>query len=294
MLCNLCPRKCNIDRSKALGFCGESEIMRIARIAPHFFEEPVISGTRGSGTVFFSGCSMGCIFCQNRDISRRGGIGSPISADELYEKMLELADMGVHNINLVTATHFLNQLIPVLQKAKAKNELKIPFVYNSSGYENVDTLKRLDGLIDIYLPDLKYFSDELAIKYSSAPNYRETATKAISEMIRQRGTYHYNENDPSLLQSGVVVRHLVLPSHRKDSIDILNELARTVDPNNILLSLMSQYTPDFALDTSYKNLHRKVTSFEYNSVCDVALTLGFDGFMQNKNSAVSDYTPNFK
>lgn len=294
MLCNLCPRKCNIDRSKALGFCGESEVMRIARIAPHFFEEPVISGTRGSGTVFFSGCSMGCIFCQNRDISRRGGIGSPISADELYEKMLELADMGVHNINLVTATHFLNQLIPVLQKAKAKNELKIPFVYNSSGYENVDTLKRLDGLIDIYLPDLKYFSEELAIKYSSAPNYRETATKAISEMIRQRGTYRYNENDPSLLQSGVVVRHLVLPSHRKDSIDVLNELARTVDPNNILLSLMSQYTPDFALDTSYKNLHRKVTSFEYNSVCDVALTLGFDGFMQDKNSAISDYTPDFK
>ncbi len=294
MLCNLCPRKCNIDRSSALGFCGEGETMRVARIAPHFFEEPPISATNGSGTIFFSGCSMGCIFCQNRDISRRGGAGSPISADELYEKMLELADMGVHNINLVTATHFLNQLIPVLQKAKAKNELKIPFVYNSSGYENVDTLKRLDGLIDIYLPDLKYFSDELAKKYSAAPNYRETACKAIKEMLRQRGIYRYNENDPSLLQSGVVVRHLVLPSHRKDSIDVLNELAKAVAPADILLSLMSQYTPDFALDTPYKNLHRRVTSFEYNSVCDIALSLGFDGFMQDKNSALSDYTPDFK
>ena len=293
MICDLCPRKCNVDREKRMGFCGEGEIMRVARIAPHAFEEPVISGTHGSGTVFFCGCSLGCIFCQNRDISRRGGVGSPISADELYEKMLELANSGVHNINLVTATHFLEQLIPVLQKAKAKNELKIPFVYNSSGYESTESLKRLDGLIDIYLPDLKYCSEELAIKYSSAPNYKDTALKAISEMYRQRGKYRYSRSG-DLLESGVIVRHLVLPSHRKDSIDVLRELAKSIPPSDILLSLMSQYTPEFALDTPYKNLHRRVTSFEYSSVCDVAIALGFDGFIQEKSSAVSDYTPNFK
>ena len=294
MLCNICPRKCNTDRACGeLGYCGEGNFLRISRIAPHAFEEPVISGTLGSGTVFFSGCSLGCVFCQNRDISRHGGKGKIMSCDELYDAILELQDNGVHNINLVTPTHFSHLLVPLLQKAKSSGELKIPVVYNSSGYERVETLKSFDGLVDIYLPDLKYYSDELALRYSNAPEYKNIALNAIGEMYRQRGRYRCSPSG-DLLLSGVVVRHLVLPSHRKDSIDLLHTLAERIPPSDILLSLMSQYTPDFALDTPYKNLHRRVTSFEYSSVCDVAIALGFDGFMQEKSSAVSDYTPNFK
>ena len=295
MLCNACPRKCNIDRSHAKqGFCTQSDEIRVARIAPHFFEEPPISGTRGSGTVFFCGCSLRCVFCQNRDISRKDGYGKVISESELYEKILELQDNGVHNINLVTPTHFTQMLIPLLEKLKSTNDLNIPIVYNSSGYESVDTIKALDGLVDIYMPDFKYFSEDLAARYSSAPDYREAATSALSEMLAQRGRYRYLDNEPDILASGVIVRHLVLPSHREDSKNVLRHLASMLDPSDILLSLMSQYTPDFALDTPYKNLHRRVTSFEYSSVCDLATELGFDGFMQAKSSAVADFTPDFK
>lgn len=295
MPCNICPRKCNIDRENGEhGFCGESNTFRVARIAPHRFEEPPISGTRGSGTVFFSGCSLRCVFCQNRDISRQGGVGVEISEKELYGKILELQDSGVHNINLVTPTHFARQLVPMLERLRASGDLKIPVVYNSSGYESPETLKSLNGLVDIYMPDFKYYSNELAARYSSAPDYRETAAAAIVEMLRQRGKYRYFDDEPSILASGVIVRHLVLPSHRADSIEVLRFLSSLVDPHDILLSLMSQYTPDFAKDTRYKNLHRRITSFEYSSVCDVAEALGFDGYVQSKNSAVADYTPSFK
>ena len=294
MLCSICPRKCNIDRTKGRGFCGESDRIRVARIAPHHFEEPPISGTRGSGTVFFSGCSLRCVFCQNRDISRRDGFGIEMSDSELYEKILELQDSGVHNLNLVTPTHFLNRIVPLLERLKSSSDLKIPVVYNSSGYETVESIKRLDGLVDVYMPDFKYFSNELAKKYSSAPDYREVAAAAITEMIRQRGRYRYSSDEPDILSSGVIVRHLVLPSHREDSKNVLRHLATIVEPSQILISLMSQYTPDFAMDTPYKNLHRRVTSFEYSSVCDLATELGFEGFMQSKSSAVPDYTPDFK
>ncbi len=294
MICNACPRKCNIDRAEARGFCGEGNLIRVARIAPHCFEEPPISGTRGSGTVFFSGCSLSCVFCQNRDISRLNGIGIEMKDSELYEKILKLQDSGVHNLNLVTPTHFLNRLAPLLERLKSSADLKIPIVYNSSGYETVDSIKRLDGLVDIYMPDFKYFSNELAKKYSSAPDYREVATAAITEMIRQRGKYKYLENEPDILASGVIIRHLVLPSHREDSKNVLRHLATISEPSAILISLMSQYTPDFAMDTPYKNLHRRVTSFEYSSVCDLATELGFEGFMQSKGSAVADFTPDFK
>ena len=295
MLCNACPRKCNIDRSLAKrGFCGESNDIRVARIAPHFFEEPPISGSRGSGTVFFCGCSLRCVFCQNRDISRHGGHGNTISEKELYEKILDLQQLGVHNLNLVTPTHFAIQLIPLLERLKSTGDLTIPVVYNSSGYESVDTLKALDGLVDIYMPDFKYFSEELAMRYSSAPDYKEVATSALKEMLSQRGKYRYLDSEPDILASGVIVRHLVLPSHREDSKQVLSHLASILDPSDILISLMSQYTPDFAKDTPYKNLHRKVTSFEYSSVCDHATNLGFDGFMQAKSSAVADFTPDFK
>lgn len=294
MICNICPRKCNIDRSSDLrGFCGEGESLRVARIAPHHFEEPPISGTRGSGTVFFSGCSLRCVFCQNKAISREGGLGKEMSADELYERILELQESGVHNINLVTPTHFIGALLPLLKRLRTSGELHIPIVYNSSGYERVESLKALEGLIDIYMPDFKYASSELAARYSAAPDYPEVAEAAIREMLAQRGRYKYSDDEPNLLKSGVLVRHLVLPSHRADSIELLHRLRAIAEPEDILISLMSQYTPDFALDTPYKNLHRRLTSFEYSTVCTEADALGFVGFEQQRESSSASYTPDF-
>ena len=291
--CNICPRKCNIDRLQNKGFCGEGQTMRISRIAPHFYEEPPISHKNGSGTVFFAGCNLRCVFCQNKDISQGERIGREYSQSELIEALVALQESGVHNINLVTPTHFVTQIVSVLEEMKKRELLSVPVVYNSSGYESVDTIKRLDGLVDIYMPDLKYFSPELSQKYSSAPDYFEVASKAIVQMLRQRGRYKYSENNPELLSSGVIIRHLVLPSHRKDSIDALTHIAKLIPTSDVLISLMSQYTPDFALDTPYTELHRRITSFEYNSVCNAATDLGFDGFMQARSSASSSYTPKF-
>ncbi len=292
--CNLCPRECDASRDgNNIGICGEKNEIRVSRIAPHHFEEPPISGTNGSGTVFFSGCSLHCVYCQNRDISRVGGKGHTITADALYREILTLAESGVHNINLVTAAHFVHLLVPVLERLRASGDLKIPVVYNSSGYEKLETVKRLDGLVDIYLPDFKYASSELAAKYSHAPDYPSVAETAIREMYRQVGKYMYDQSTPALLANGLVVRHLVLPSHRADSIAVLRRLCEILPTDGFLLSLMSQYTPDFALDTPYKNLHRRVTTFEYMSVADEALRLGLNGFMQSKASASSDFTPNF-
>ena len=291
--CNICPRKCNIDRSQSVGFCREGDIMRVSRIAPHFYEEPPISYQNGSGTVFFAGCNLRCVFCQNKNISQGERIGKEYSQGELIDAIVKLQESGVHNINLVTPTHFALQIAKMLEEMKKRSLLYVPVVYNSSGYESIETLKMLDGLVDIYMPDLKYFSSELSAKYSAAPDYFEVASKAIVEMLRQRGKYQYSKADSNLLSSGVIVRHLVLPSHRKDSIAALTHLAALVDPSDVLISLMSQYTPDFALDTPYTELHRRITSFEYNSVCDAALKLGFDGSMQARSSASAAYTPEF-
>lgn len=293
--CFSCPRRCGADRALGhTGFCQESDTLRVARIAPHHFEEPPISGTRGSGTVFFSGCPLRCVFCQNRDISRRGGKGREISDSELEQEILSLQDAGVHNVNLVTATHFVHRVAPILRRMKESGQLRIPVVYNSSGYESTDTLRLLDGVVDIYLPDLKYFSSELSQKYSSAPDYFEVASAALLEMLRQTGKYEYCQNEPEILKKGLVVRHLVLPGCREDSIKVLEELSRLLQKEDILLSLMSQYTPEFALDTPYKNLHRRLTSFEYASVVKKAQELGFDGFIQSKESASAKFTPDFE
>ena len=293
-VCNLCPRLCGADREGGkYGYCGEPSTLRIARIAPHSFEEPVISGTRGSGTVFFSGCTLGCVFCQNKDISRCGGLGRTVSQDELYREIIALANSGVHNVNLVTPTHFLDELIPVLKRLRASGEFSVPIVYNTSGYERVETLKRLEGLIDVYLPDFKYFSPELSKKYSGAPDYPRVASEAILEMYRQVGKYEFSAFEPDILKSGLVVRHLVLPSHRDDSIKVIEHLATLLPREDFLISLMSQYTPDFALDTPYSNLHRRITSFEYSSVVERASELGLEGFTQKKSSASASYTPNF-
>jgi len=265
--------------------------MRVARADLHMFEEPPISATRGSGTVFFSGCSLRCVFCQNRAISRakEKDIGREVSVDELCDIFFSLKERGAHNINLVTPTHFADKIAEALLRVRA--ELSIPVVYNSSGYESVETLKMLRGLVDIYMPDFKYGSSECASLYSSAPDYVEVAVDAISEMLRQTGEPKFDSD--GLLLRGTLVRHLVLPSHRKDSMLALDKLAKAVPPDKILLSVMSQYTPEFALDCPYKNLHRRVTSFEYNSVVEYASRLGFSGFTQSRDSASSVYTPDF-
>lgn len=283
---------CGADREAGeYGFCGQGAQMRVARADLHMFEEPPISGSKGSGTVFFSGCSLRCVFCQNMAISRgkEKDIGREVSVSELCEIFFSLKEKGAHNINLVTPTHFADKIAKALLRVKP--ELSIPVVYNSSGYERVETLKMLEGLVDIYMPDFKYGASECAQRYSSAPDYVEVASLAISEMLRQTGEPKFDSD--GMLLRGTLVRHLVLPSHRKDSMLALERLAKILAPDKILLSVMSQYTPEFALDCPYKNLHRRVTSFEYDSIIEYAEKLGFSGFTQSRASASSVYTPDF-
>ena len=287
--CMLCPRKCGADRERGmLGACHTGADILVARAAPHHFEEPPISGTRGSGTVFFSGCSLGCIFCQNKEISR-GGTGKPLDEDALASLCLSLADTGVHNLNFVTGTHYTDRIARVLRRIKPR--LKIPVVWNSSGYESPDTLRLLEGLVDIYLPDYKYFSRELSANLSGAPDYREVTEAALVEMYRQVGAVRYDNN--GLLKRGLVVRHLVLPGCRKDTENVLKSLSELLPVPHILLSLMRQYTPEFAPRTAPKNLLRRLTSFEYEAALCLATDLGFQGFTQGKDAASTIFTPDF-
>lgn len=286
--CTLCPRQCGIDRTQGeVGVCGVSAEYRVARCAPHLWEEPPISGKNGSGTVFFSGCNLRCVFCQNREISREG-FGRAVTESELESMILELQEQGVHNINLVTPTHYTSSLAQTLEKLKPR--LHIPVVWNSSGYESVEALQLLDGLVDVYLPDFKYVSSELAKTYSSAPDYAERAENAIKEMYRQTGAYRERDG---LAVRGVIVRHLVLPGCRSDSMAVLRRIASILPPEHIRISVMRQYTPDFAMDCPHKNLHRRVTEFEYDSVLNEASRLGLSGFSQGKGAATKVYTPDF-
>ena len=290
MNCTLCPRKCNIDRDTRAGYCKSDRVFHVARIAPHMWEEPVLSGKRGAGTVFFSGCNLGCVYCQNKVISRNGLAGRAVSADTLLEMMLELAESGVHCIELVTPTHYADLLVPVLEKLRTKCTL--PTVWNSGGYESVDTLRHLDGLVDVYLPDFKYASRDLAKKYSNAEDYPERAAEAIAEMYRQTGAVRFDTD--SMIRRGVIVRHLVLPTCSRDSAEVLERLAKTVPVRDVRVSLMSQYTPEFAADCDFPELHRRVTSFEYNRVVKKAVELGFEGYFQERSSATDKYTPDFE
>ena len=287
--CLMCPRGCLVDRGAGeRGFCGATNEYVIGSADLHFYEEPCISGVRGSGAIFFSGCNLRCVFCQNRDISRTV-LGKKYSEDELISKMLELQERGAHNINLVTATPYSLFIAKTLEKAK--KDLKIPIVYNCGGYESIEALRALDGLIDIYLPDVKYFDDELAKSYSSAPNYATVAGEALLEMHRQVGKLALDEN--GIAKRGLIVRHLVLPTCREDSKAVLKFISEILPTNEVTLSLMRQYTPDFADESAPKNLKRRLTSFEYEDVLNYALSLGFDGFSQGKESAKTDFTPKF-
>ncbi len=290
--CFLCPRKCGADRISKTGYCGMPADVYIARAALHKFEEPVISGTNGSGTIFFCGCNLGCVYCQNSAISRRGNFEKTaarvVSVGELCDIMLRLRDEGAHNINLVTPTHYSDKIAQALEMVKPR--LGIPVIYNCGGYESVTALKRLCGLVDIYMPDFKYASGERAKKYSFAEDYPERAEEALKEMFDQCGAVLMGED--GLMKKGVLVRHLVLPGGRADSVAVLKRISEILPTNDILISIMRQYTPDFAPE-EMKELRRKITSFEYDYVLSEAERYGFSGFSQEKTAANASYTPDF-
>ncbi|MBS6159979.1 MAG: radical SAM protein [Firmicutes bacterium] len=286
--CHLCPRNCGVNRNISEGFCGCSSTLKAARAALHHWEEPCISGIRGSGAVFFSGCTLKCCFCQNYLISQ-GSFGKEITPKHLGEIFLSLQEQGAHNIDLITATQFLPLILPALDLVKHK--LHIPVVYNCGGYEKKETLALLKDYIDIYLPDLKYYSSVLSKRYSKAENYFEVASLAILSMIEQTGGLEYDQH--GILQKGVIIRHMVLPGCKDDSIQLLHWMKDTLPEGNYLLSLLSQYTP-FYKSCEYPEINRRITTYEYNKVLDTAIALELtDGFMQEKSSAKEEYTPPF-
>ena len=286
--CSDCPRRCQAPRSEIQsgGVCLSPLFPKISRAAPHFGEEPCISGTRGAGTVFFSGCNLRCVFCQNREISRQS-VGKMFSVPELRTLLLRLRDTGVHNIELVTPTHFTRILAEVLDGL----DLGIPVVWNSSAYESVETLRLLDGLVQVYLPDLKYMRADTAKRYSAAEDYPETAAAAILEMFRQRGAYRFDAD--GLLQSGVLIRHLILPGHSEESMDAIDFAADSFPENSVLFSLMSQYTPMPGLE-KYPELCRTVTEEENANLIHYMKTRHLlNGYWQELSSVGPECIPLF-
>lgn len=288
--CTLCPRKCLANRLNGhTGYCGQSAEITAARAALHFWEEPCISGQNGSGAVFFSGCSLKCIFCQNHNIAS-GKVGKVISIGRLSEIFLELQEKGANNINLVTATHYIPQVCIALTHAKTQG-LCIPVLYNTSGYEEVSSLRMLEGLVDIYLPDMKYYSPELSAKYSHAPDYFEKASMALAEMFRQVGR-PVLDSASGLMKRGIIVRHMILPGNTKDSKKILRYLHETYK-NDIYVSIMNQYTP-MPQAASIPELSRKVTAEEYERVLHFAEKIGIEeGFCQEGATASESFIPEF-
>ena len=281
--CTLCPRACGVDRTAGqLGYCKASDSLKIARAAAHYWEEPVISGSYGSGAVFFSGCTLGCAFCQNEAISHEN-FGKEIDPGRLREIIEQLIDDGCQNINLVTATHYLPSILPALYP-----KLPVPVVYNCGGYERVDTLKQLEGLVDIYLPDFKYSNNILAKKLSKAPKYKETASAAILEMYRQVGDYVIEDE---IMTRGMILRHLILPGQIDNSLGVLDWVADHFRPGQILFSLMSQYVPMGRAKTM-PGLDRPITETEYDAVLSYMELLGIeDGYTQDFQAATEEYIP---
>lgn len=289
--CKLCPRKCNSLRGQGKkGFCGETDKVRIARAALHFWEEPCISGENGSGTVFFTGCTLRCVYCQNHTISG-GDVGKEISVERLAEIFLELQRQGANNINLVTPTHFVPQIVEALRISR-KQGMHLPIVYNTSGYENLETLELLEGYVDIYLPDFKYLDSEHAKKYSMAEDYPEVVQAAIAEMVRQTGEPIFDEN--GIIQKGVIIRHLLLPGCLRDGRKIVEYLHKTYG-NKVYMSLMSQYTPLDSLDKKkYPELAKKVKAKAYDNLVDYAIELGVEqAFIQEGDVASESFIPPF-
>ena len=287
--CRLCPRMCGVDRTDGeKGFCGMDSRVMGARAALHMWEEPCISGTKGSGAVFFSGCTLRCVFCQNYEIAE-GICGKEITPERLEQIFLELQEQGAANINLVTATHFLPAVIPALQSARNQG-LRIPVIYNTGGYERPETVKMLDGLVDVWLPDFKYMDPELGAMYSHAKDYPQKAAAALAAMVEQTGPCIFDED--GYIQKGVIVRHLILPGHTKDSRRVLGYLHETYG-NKIYISVMNQYTP-LSQVAGLPPLNRKVTRREYQRVLDEALELGVEqGFFQEGETAEESFIPLF-
>lgn len=285
-ICNICPRNCNVDRTSQMGFCSVGDSIRVSKAMLHHWEEPCISGENGSGAIFFSGCNLRCCYCQNYKISTQT-FGKDITIEHLADIMISLQEQGANNINLVTPTHYTDKIIQTLDICKHK--INIPIVYNCGGYEKLDTLKELRNYVDIYLTDFKYYSSEMSKMYSKCKDYFKVTSKAILEMYHQQNELVYKDN---ILQKGLIIRHLVLPTGRHDSISILEWLSNNLDVSKFLLSLMSQYTPNENCK-NYPKIDRRTSTFEYNSVLDKAIELNFKGYMQDRRSAKSEYTPNF-
>lgn len=284
MICNQCPRRCNVDRENALGYCKAPNAYKLARASLHFWEEPCISGKSGSGAVFFSGCNLGCVFCQNYEISHKCK-GVEVSEERLIKIFEHLVDEGANNINLVNPTHYAVQLAHTLKKYKPP----VPVVYNTSGYDSVDTLKLLDGLVDIYLPDFKYIRNDKASRYSRAEDYPQFAMPALTEMKRQVGNDVFDEN--GIMKRGMIIRHLVLPGNTNSAIQALDYLAENF--GDTYISVMAQYVPCTDL-TEYKEINRKITKREYDKVVNHILELGLEKvFLQKLESATEDYIPDF-
>ena len=283
--CTLCPRECGADRTARPGYCGAGGQIRLARAMPHHWEEPCISGKRGSGTIFFSGCTLRCVFCQNRVISTEN-FGKEVSAERFRQICFELKAQGVHNINLVTPDAYAEQIVPILVESKA--ELALPIVLNCGGYLSPRQIELFAKVVDVWLPDFKYADAELAARLSGARDYPEVALAAICEMVRRAGKPVLDPD--GMLQRGVLVRHLVLPGHRKNSIAAIGRLAEAFDTDELLLSLMAQYTPNGAEDAP----NRRITTFEYESVLSALTEAGFEGYCQSPDSVGSEYTPSFR
>ncbi|MCY1714069.1 radical SAM protein [Caproiciproducens galactitolivorans] len=285
--CTLCPRNCGALRTEneGAGFCGMGSNPVVARAALHFWEEPCISGKRGSGTVFFTGCCLKCVFCQNYQISTKKEVGKIISVQELADIFDRLAEQGAHNINLVNPTHF----VPAILQALALRKTKLPVVYNSGGYESLETLKVLDGWIDIYLPDFKYADNALAQKYSGASNYVESAKACVLEMARQTGPAVFDRE--GMMTRGTIVRHLILPGNTRNSIAVLDWLGENL-PDGVLVSLMAQYTPCGKAE-NFPEINRRITAREYQKMQEHLFRLNLDGFVQERKSASRDFIPPF-
>jgi len=286
--CKLCPRKCGVNRHEKKGFCGMGSAVTVAKACLHQWEEPCISYKNGAGTVFFSGCGLHCCYCQNNAISKEL-FGKTLNFRQLADVFLSLAEKGADNIELVTPAHFIPDILKALDLVK--HRLEIPVIYNTGGYENPETIDMLNGYIDIYMPDIKYYSSEISEKYSGAKDYFRYASESVLKMSEQVGNLQYN-SDKGLVK-GTVIRHLVLPSCRHDSMNIIKWIAENTVSEKILVSIMSQYTPFDFIPEKFPELNRRITKMEYNSVVRYAENLGINGFTQEKNSASEKYVPDF-
>ncbi|SHJ81991.1 putative pyruvate formate lyase activating enzyme [Hathewaya proteolytica DSM 3090] len=286
--CNMCPRKCSADRTKSTGFCNASDKLKISKVSLHMWEEPCISGEQGSGTIFFSNCNLKCVFCQNYHISQKG-FGKEISVERLAEIFLEQQERGANNINLVTPTHYAFQIIKAIKIAK-NNGLTLPILYNSNGYESVETIKLLKDYIDVYLPDLKYYNDKYAIKYSKAPFYFETATKAIDEMYKNVGSVQFD--DKGMIKKGVIIRHLMLPHLLFDSKKVMDYIFKTYG-HNVYISLMNQYTPMYNAEI-YPEISKPLKPEMYDALIDYCLSIGIkNAFIQESGTSSTAFVPDF-